>query len=188
MKGSIIVTFDELTDSLGGSYFDTYVWTKIPPVQSRLRDKHYTDITNLYSTYLDENDRFSFAFGFGTTGAGTKQFTFNLTRRSYTTDDTDGNMGIVDELITGFTTTTTSNLISVPFSGPFTATTRPDSYDFEYRVNFSVVSVGPTPTPTPTPTVTPTPTPSPTPWHKKQNIIVFPHRVAPEKRLDLFQP
>jgi len=166
MRGSIIVTFDELVDSVGGSYFDTYVWTKIPPVQSRLRDKHYTDITNLYSTYLDENDRFSFAFGFGTTGTGTtKEFTFNLTRRSYTTDDTDGNMGIVDELITGFTTTTTSNLISVPFSGPFTATTRPDSYDFEYRLNFSVVSVGPnpTPTPSPTPTITPTPTVTPTP-------------------------
>jgi len=28
---------------------------------------------------------------------------------------------------------------------------------------------------------------APTPWHKKQNIIVFPHRIAPEKRLDLFQ-
>ena len=25
------------------------------------------------------------------------------------------------------------------------------------------------------------------PWHQKENIIVFPHRIAPEKRLDLFQ-
>ena len=25
------------------------------------------------------------------------------------------------------------------------------------------------------------------PWHEKENIIVFPHRIAPEKRLDLFQ-
>lgn len=25
------------------------------------------------------------------------------------------------------------------------------------------------------------------PWQQKQNIIVFPHRIAPEKRLDLFQ-
>ena len=28
---------------------------------------------------------------------------------------------------------------------------------------------------------------TPIPWYEKENIIVFPHRIAPEKRLDLFQ-
>lgn len=73
-------------------------------------------------------------------------------RRDYTTDDQGGNNGIVDTLITGFTTTGNSYT--------FTATTIPSAYNFEYRLSLTV-QTGPTPTPTSTPTPIPTPTPTP---------------------------
>jgi hypothetical protein len=64
---------------------------------------------------------------------------FNVTRKDYTTDDNNGNNGIVDTFITGVT-----NVLSYTF----TATTSPSSYNFEYLISM---------TPTPTPTATPLP-------------------------------
>jgi hypothetical protein len=155
MRGSIIVTYDELTDGLGGSAFQVIV-------NGLIRNYHYTDTTNLYTTDINVGDTFAFLFDFP---VGTKQFTFNFTRRCYTTDDTDGDMGIIDELVTGYTTTTTSTSLKIPLTTNFTASVRPDAYDFEYRLDFTISNVGPLPTatPTPTPTATPTATPTPTP-------------------------
>jgi hypothetical protein len=128
MRGSIIVTFDELIEGIGGAYFDT-------TVNNTIRDRHFTNISNLYSSRLNLNDTFRILIN---TSPQLCVFTFNLTRRDYTTDDTDGNMGIIDTFITGITSTGT--LFSIP---NFTATTRPDAYDFEYRINLEINPINP---------------------------------------------
>lgn len=158
MTGSLIITYDELTDGLGGSQIFVIV-------NGQSRNLHFTDVTNLYTTNIEEGNTFAYGIVFGDESAANKQITFNLIRRSYTTDDTDGNMGIVDEFVTGGTRTTTGNS---DFLGNFTAVTRTDSYDFEYRLNITIQifvppTATPTPTPTPTPTNAPTFTPTPTP-------------------------
>lgn len=61
----------------------------------------------------------------------------SITRKDYTTDDNNGNNGIINTFITGVT-----NVLLYTF----TATTSPSSYNFEY-----LISMTPTPTPTPTP-------------------------------------
>ena len=159
MTGSIIVTFDELINAPGGSFIDINVF-KVFPGPATLRDRHFTDITNLYSTTLNENDRFNFTLSFGFGTSVQKTYSFNLVKREYTTDDTDGNMGIYDTFITGFTATTVASNVTIPAGNPFSISLRPDTYDFEYRVNLKIISQT-VPTPTPTPTLTPTPTPTP---------------------------
>ena len=60
----------------------------------------------------------------------------SITRKDYTTDDNNGNNGIINTFITGVT-----NVLLYTF----TATTSPSSYNFEY-----LISMTPTPTTTPT--------------------------------------
>jgi len=128
MRGSIIVTFDELIEGIGGAFFDVNV-------NSILRDRHYTNISNLYSSGIQLNETFNIVI---TTAPQFCFFTFNLIRRDYTTDDTDGNMGIIDTFITGITDSGTI------FTSPtFTATTRPDAYDFEYRIDVEITPINP---------------------------------------------
>jgi hypothetical protein len=128
MRGSIIVTFDELIEGIGGAFFDVNV-------NSILRDRHYTNISNLYSSGIQLNETFNIVIS---TAPQFCFFTFNLIRRDYTTDDTDGNMGIVDTFITGITDSGTQ------FTSPtFTATTRPDAYDFEYRIDVEITPINP---------------------------------------------
>jgi hypothetical protein len=128
MRGSIIVTFDELIEGIGGAYFDVRV-------NNVIRDRHFTNISNLYSSGLNLNETFNIIIN---TEPQICVFTFNLIRRDYTTDDTNGNMGIIDTYITGITSTDTI------FTSPtFTATTRPDAYDFEYRVNLEITPINP---------------------------------------------
>jgi len=52
MRGSIIVTFDELIEGIGGAFFDVNV-------NSILRDRHYTNISNLYSSGIQLNETFN---------------------------------------------------------------------------------------------------------------------------------
>jgi hypothetical protein len=81
---------------------------------------------------------------------------FNVTRKDYTTDDNNGNSGIVDTFITGVT-----NVLSYTF----TATTSASSYNFEYLISM---------TPTPTPTATPAPTKNMTiKCQFDQNVIAY---------------
>ena len=152
MRGSVIVTYDERVDGLGGSFFNVIV-------NGISRNRHFTDTTNLYTTDLNLGNTLQICFDGLTPN---NDLSYDVYRRDYTTDDTDGNNGIIDILLTGQTFIT---FTGVTFCLPtLTATTRPDAYDFEYRINMVISPPGPivTPTPTPTPTATPTPTPTPT--------------------------
>ena len=73
MTGSIIVTFNELTDTLGGSYFDVYV-------NGEHRNRHFTDTTNLYTTYVNLNDTFYICYGFIFTGT-TYSFDLSVSKK-----------------------------------------------------------------------------------------------------------
>lgn len=128
MRGSIIVTFDELIQGIGGAYFDV-------SVNNVLRNRHFTNINNLYTTYLNLNNTFRIVFN---TLPEIVILTYDVIRRDYTTDDVDGNNGIVDTYITG--ATITNSIVTTPM---FTATTRPDAYDFEYRINVSMQVINP---------------------------------------------
>jgi len=137
------MTFDELVNDRG---IDSYSVT----VNGLNRDLHFTDADNLYSTYLDLLDVVTITLN---TDVGINKI-LNVSRRDYTTDDQNGDMGVRDTFITGVTGTTGSSL-----SVTFTATTVPIAYNFEYRATV-ISGVLPTPTPTATPTPTPTPSPS----------------------------
>ena len=79
MTGSLIITFDELYDSLG----DVYYYVK---VNNEYRDQHYTDITELYSTPIEVGDELEVCIVTPTTG----QTYYNFIRRDYTTDAENG--------------------------------------------------------------------------------------------------
>lgn len=121
MTGSLIITFDELYDSLG----DVYYYVK---VNNEYRDQHYTDITELYSTPINVGDEIEVCIVTPTTG----QTYYNFIRRDYTTDAEDGNMGIYDTLITGWTGSTLVDPCATGLKQ--VVTVDPRSYDFEYRL------------------------------------------------------
>jgi hypothetical protein len=98
-------------------------------VNSTIVNKQFSIINGLYSYGINIGDV--------VTITSIVNKSFNVTRKDYTTDDNNGNSGIVDTFITGVTNVS---------SFTFTATTSPSSYNFEY-----LISMTPTPTPTPTP-------------------------------------
>jgi hypothetical protein len=149
MRGSILVTFDELINNRGIDNFLVFV-------NGVLRDRHFTDTNNLYSTYVNVGDVVSFHVQY-----------FNVVpivsiiRKDYTTDDEDGDRGIKEVLITPTIIQGTNATIF-----QFTVSTVISAYDYKYLIDASTLVPTPTPTPTftptPTPTITPTPTPTPT--------------------------
>jgi uncharacterized delta-60 repeat protein len=153
-RGAILLSFDELVNDYGIDYVELYVNDVTNP-----RVIRYTDIQNLYSTYIYSGDVVTIKVY---SDPSNLLKTIQVLRRNYTTDDRGGDNGIYDSFISD--TATTSN----PLSVTFTASTTSDSYNFEYivagyaGVTPSPTPTPPTPTPTPTPTVTPTPTPTPT--------------------------
>jgi uncharacterized delta-60 repeat protein len=122
MRGSVIVTFDEEINGRGGSYFDVFV-------NNIIKNRHFTDITNLYAADINIGNTLRICFE---NSIQSNLINYNVYRRDYTTDDTNGNNGIINTLITGSTLTTTGTTICTP---TITATTSSDAYDFEYRVN-----------------------------------------------------
>ena len=144
MRGSLIMSFDELIDDRDVDGYAIYV-------NGIQRNNEWYDANELYSTYLYEGDVVQILLF---DSASTKH-SFGIYRRDYTTDDTLGNMGIVDNSVTY------QEIYSgETFNGwQFTATTINGDYNFEYRVD--ITTYFGTPTPTPTPTLTPTPTPGP---------------------------
>jgi uncharacterized delta-60 repeat protein len=144
MRGSLLLTFNEYSVT---SYVDVYV-------NSELRNIRYSEIDNLYSTYIYSGDVINIKINTTST-----YNSIDIKRRNYTTDNEGGNNGIEDVFITG----TTGSSIGGIYQITFTATTIPQDYNFEYRVDaFTNIPPTPTPTPTITPTNTITPTVTPT--------------------------
>ena len=163
MRGSILLTFNELVDNLG---IDNITIN----VAGQERYIRYIDSNTIYTTLVNTGDVVSISIY---TSPSNLSKEISIIRRDYTTDDQSGDNGIRDTFITS------SSGITSPFTVTFTATTVPDAYNFEYRIDsFSYSPVTPTPTPTisltptntptptntntPTPTKTSTPTPTPT--------------------------
>jgi len=124
MRGQLLITFDDIDAQIGGDFMDIFVNNVI---QKRI----YISPYKLYTCPLYVGDVVRFDF----TNVSPIVITYlSLIRRDYTTDDIEGNMGIVDTSIVtdiAFTTYT------------FTATTVNNAYDFEYIMsNTSVVQFG----------------------------------------------
>jgi uncharacterized delta-60 repeat protein len=120
MRGSILVTFDEAINDRGIDRFSVFV-------NNVQRDFHYTDINNYYSTFCFLGDvvEFNLVFSVGT------QAQVSVIRRDFTTDDEGGDRGIKETPVTN-TTSTVYNFI-------FTATTRPDAYNFHYIIDAQTI-------------------------------------------------
>jgi hypothetical protein len=165
MRGSLLITFEESLFEIGGGYYSV-------TVNGQLRDLHYSKSSNLYSTYINTGDVVSISV------VNVPSYTsLNIFRRDYTTDDVDGNMGIID---LGVNSTTTQS----PLTITFTATTSSNSYGFTYILDSITIlptpTPGPTSTPTATPTGTPTPTPTPTPTTAPSETIVWTSEYQPD--------
>ena len=121
MRGQLLITFDDVDMEPGGDYLDVYVNNVI---QKRL----YITPYKLYSCPINVGDVVRFDF----TNVAPIVITYlDLVRKDYTTDDNQGNMGIVETTIVD----------DLPFTTyTFTATTVNSAYDFEYIMsNTSVV-------------------------------------------------
>ena len=116
MIGSLMITFDEVIPGNGGTYYNVLV-------NNQDRQLNYLETNNLYSTHISPGDVVKVEIQNNiTTGE-----TYSVVRRDYTTDDTLGNMGIVDTIIVTATGGTNASVT-------FTATTLNSSYNFEYLV------------------------------------------------------
>jgi len=128
MRGSILVKYNETPDTRGLSNFEVLVNTIV-------RDLHFTDINNYYSTFMFVGDvvRFNLVFPGGLFP--------NLTiyREDYTTDDEGGDNGIKETSIPFTIFSTTAQSLSVQFTG----TTVSEAYNFKYIID---CSTGPLPT------------------------------------------
>jgi hypothetical protein len=143
MRGSLLISFNEYNYDRTNDSIEVRV-------NGEKRDRVWSDITNLYTTFIYPDDVVTLVLY---TDSNLNK-TIDVSRVDYTTDAEGGDFGIKDTYITGITSTTLTGVT-------FTATTRPDAYRFNYVITATTFSV--TPTPTPTKTVTPTPTPSITP-------------------------
>ena len=142
MRGQLLVSTTNF-DQTSGDFLDIYV-------NNIINKRLYLTSFNLYSCPLSVGDVVRIE---ATDVSPLITSYFNLVRRDYTTDDEGGNNGITDTTIA----------VSVPdTSYTFTATTVNSAYDFEYRLENTLVPP-PTATPSPTPTFTATPGPTPSP-------------------------
>lgn len=120
MRGSVLITFDELIDGLGIDFVNLTYGLFSRCIQ-------YTDINSLYSTYINTGDEMQVAVYFQEAGSAT----ITITRKDFTTDDVAGDRGIKTTLISTTQTNTSGQAIS------FTASTRPDAYGFQYIIDIS---------------------------------------------------
>ena len=125
VRGSLIITYNELESQRGGDYFRVRI-------NGQDRDLQYTDAEELYSTYLYTGDTIEVCVI-----TPTGQTYYDVYRRDFTIDDVNGNNGIVDTYITGWTGLSstdpcTTGLVQV-------ATRLPNSYNFEYRIRCGTI-------------------------------------------------
>jgi uncharacterized delta-60 repeat protein len=124
MRGSILVTFDELIDDRGVDNWQL----EIGPGTDQLRNVHFTDCNNLYSTFVFTGNTVTFAI------VHTDEFrgSVDITRIDYTTDDEGGDLGIKETIITPTITSGTTFYVA-----SFTASTVVSAYNFKYVINAS---------------------------------------------------
>jgi hypothetical protein len=157
MRGSLIITYYELNGLTNESNIECQV-------NGLDRKLVYSDITNLYTTYLYSGDTVYVKINTGNYGNS-----IDLSRIDYTTDDQGGDNGIRETYITGVTGNTPQEIT-------FVVTPDVLDYNFEYHIDGkSIYPVTPTPTHTSTPTQTVTPsntaTNTPTPTQTPTNTV-----------------
>jgi len=120
MRGQLLVSISDFDDS-PGDYLDIYI-------NNVINKRIYLTSNNLYSCPLYVNDVVRLEF----IDVDPIVISYlDITRRDYTTDDSDGNNGIID----------TSIINGVPLTVlSFTATTVNSAYDFEYRLVNTLVT------------------------------------------------
>ena len=142
-RGSLLVSFDELTDAVGGMSIE------ITRNGSNVLFTTTDTLEEQYVSQLFNGDSFTIQ----TFGVPTGQTRYiNIVRRDYTTDEISGDKGIRESYIFCSTIASLrSQSVTVPAG----------VYNFEYiiRVGSSVSYICP-PTPTPSPTASPSPTPT----------------------------
>jgi hypothetical protein len=132
MIGSLLMTFNEFNDGRGVPAYQV-------AVNGLLRDIHFTDIDNLYSTFIRPGDAVNITvYDF----APSEQVNYSVLRLDYTTDDEGNDMGI-KEVPISVTPFTGSNFSIIDF----TASTATNAYNFEYKVSASIQIIPPTPPP-----------------------------------------
>ena len=120
MRGQLLISINDFDDA-PGDYLDVYI-------NNVINKRLFKQSNNLYSCplYVGDVVRLEFfdinpiAISF-----------LDITRRDYTTDDEGGNNGIVDTSIANGVPLTTYS---------FTATTVNSAYDFEYRLDNTLVT------------------------------------------------
>jgi uncharacterized delta-60 repeat protein len=128
MRGSLLVTFDELVKDRGIDSFSVYV-------NGVQKDLHFTDVNTYYSTFVNLNDVVSFFVSFSFSSTSPTKPIVNIYRKDFTTDDEGGDKGIKTTEI--FPNVTGG---SVSYLYQFTATTRPDAYNFHFIVDADTVT------------------------------------------------
>ncbi len=120
MRGSLLIDFNAI-DYRGGDSYQVFVNGNI------VRDTHFTEIDNLYSTRLNVGDVCNISFN--TTSNLIENI--GVYRLDYTTDEENGDRGIKNTFVTYASGPDTGSTIQVTF----TATTIPSAYDFYYKVD-----------------------------------------------------
>ena len=120
MRGQLLVTIRDF-DVSPGDYLDIYI-------NNIINKRIYIASDNLYSCPLYVGDVVRLEF----VDVSPIVITYlDITRRDYTTDDEGGNNGIVDTLVAN----------GIPLTVyTFTATTVNSAYDFEYRLDNTLVT------------------------------------------------
>ena len=149
--GSLVYTYTEYLEYAGNNHVEFYV-------NSNLREVAHNEVEGKYSTDLNVGDVVT--VNFITDDLNSTQ-NWTIIRRDYKTDDTNGNLGIIDTYISSGATYSTGTTFT------FTATTLNDDYNFEYRLTLNLTTPS---------TPTPTPTPTPNPICGANNVIV--HRIG----------
>lgn len=119
MRGSLMMSFDKEIDTEPIDFYQVVV-------NGNLRERTFDDVNDFYSTYLFTGDTVSVELFTN----GLAFYDLSVIRRDYTTDDENGNNGIVDTFITAqqLDYGSSSSIIT------FTAETPTNTYNFEYRI------------------------------------------------------
>jgi hypothetical protein len=125
MRGSILLTFDELVDDLGIDYITI-------TVAGQERYIRYIDSNTIYTTLVNTGDVVSISVY---TDPSDSDKAISVIRRDYTTDDQGGDNGIRDTFITS------GQGNSNPITVTFTATTTPDAYTFRYIIGSDSITL-----------------------------------------------
>ncbi len=120
MRGSLLITYTN-DDGLGGDYLQV-------TSNGRILKRIYSNINTLYSIPIYLGDVITIDY-VDVPPSSTLDLT--LLRKDFTTDDEEGDKGIKESTVYQDSSAT---------SVTFTATTRNDSYDFQYLLNNDVIT------------------------------------------------